>query len=160
MSEIWVILGAAVLVVGFRDVFLVVLNYDETGFLATRMCRWQWYCLRSVTRRLSRRWRPFALRQVTGLNILMTVTIWLGLVVAGFGFIYYGLMVGANFDYDGRGVGAGLFSAMYLSAAQLSTVGTSQINAQTDLQPQLTRLSAQFERFTDYLHGQLWSHFH
>jgi hypothetical protein len=47
-------------------------------------------------------------------------------------------MVGANFEYDGRGVGAGLFSAMYLSAAQLSTVGTSQINAQTDLLRALT----------------------
>jgi hypothetical protein len=138
MGEIWVILGAAVLAAGFTDVFLVVLNYDETGFLATRMCRWQWYCLRGVTRRLSRRWRPFALRQVTGLNILMSVTIWLGLVVVGFGLIYYGLMAGASFEYDGRGVGAGLFSAMYLSAAQLSTVGTSQINAQTDLLRTLT----------------------
>jgi hypothetical protein len=47
-------------------------------------------------------------------------------------------MVGANFEYDGRGVGAGLFSAMYLSAAQLSTVGTSQINAQTDVLRALT----------------------
>jgi hypothetical protein len=138
MHEAWVILGVLVLLVGFVDVFLVVLNYDETGFLATRICRWQWYCLRSVTRRLSRRWRPLALRQVTGLNILLSVTIWLGFVVIGFGFIYYGLMVGANFDYGGRGVGAGLFSAMYLSAAQLSTVGTSQVNAQTDLLRTLT----------------------
>jgi hypothetical protein len=132
MREIWVILGVVVLLVALVDVFLVVLNYDESGFLATRLCRLQWYCLRSVTRRLSPRRRPFALRQVTGLNILLIVTTWLGFVVVGFGFIYYGLMVGANFEYDGRGVGAGMFSAMYLSAAQLSTVGTSQINAQTD----------------------------
>src|SRR3984885_5317557 len=133
MRAIWVILGAFVLAVAFVDVFLVVLNYDESGFLATRLCRWQWYCLRGVTRRLSRRRRPFALRQVTGLNVSLCVTVWLGGVVIGFGFIYYGLMVGANFEYDGRGVGPGLFSALYLSAAQLSTVGTSQINAQTDL---------------------------
>jgi hypothetical protein len=66
------------------------------------------------------------------------VTVWLGCIVIGFGFIYYGLMVGANFEYDGRGMGAGLFSATYLSAAQLSTVGTSQINAQTDLLRALT----------------------
>jgi hypothetical protein len=138
MREIWVILGVVILLVALVDVFLVVLNYDESGFLATRLCRLQWYCLRSVTRRLSRRWRPFALRQVTGLNILLSVTIWLGLVVLGFGFIYYGLMVGANFEYDGRGVAAGLFSALYLSAAQLSTVGTSQINAQSDLLRTLT----------------------
>ena len=132
MHEVWVSLGAAVLVVAFVDVFLVVLNYDETGFLATRLCRLQWYCLRSATRRLPRSWRPFALRQVTGLNLLLCVSIWLGFVVIGFGLIYYGLMDGVNFQYDGRGVGAGIFSAMYLSAAQLSTVGTSQINAQTD----------------------------
>jgi hypothetical protein len=132
MHGFWIILGTVVLIVAFVDIFLVVLNYEETGFLATRLCRLQWYCLRSVTRHLSRRWRPFALRQVIGLNILLSVAVWLGCVTAGFGFIYYGLMVGANFEYDGRGVGAGLFSAMYLSAAQLSTVGTSQINAQTD----------------------------
>jgi hypothetical protein len=138
MHQFWIILGTAVLIVAFADIFLVVLNYDETGFLATRLCRLQWYCLRSVTRHLSRRWRPFALRQVTGLNVLLSVTVWLGCVIVGFGFIYYGLMVGENFEYEGRGVGAGLFSAMYLSAAQLSTVGTSQINAQTDLLRALT----------------------
>jgi hypothetical protein len=138
MHAFWIILGTAVLIVAFVDIFLVVLNYDETGFLATRLCRLQWYCLRSVTRRLSRRRRPFALRQVTGLNVLLSVTVWLGCVVVGFGFIYYGLMVETNFEYDGRGVGAGLFSAMYLSAAQLSTVGTSQINVQTDLLRTLT----------------------
>ena len=138
MRELWIILGVVVLLVAFVDVFLVVLNYDESGFLATRLCRLQWYCLRIVTRRLSQRWRPFALRQVTGLNILLSVTIWLGLIVIGFGFIYYGLMVGSNFEYDGRGMGAGLFSALYLSAAQLSTVGTAQINAQTDLLRTLT----------------------
>jgi hypothetical protein len=138
MPESWVVLGTIVLLIGFIDVFLVVLNYDESGFLATRLCRWQWYCLRSVTRRLSRRWRPFALRQVTGLNILLAVGIWLGFVVVGFGFIYRGFMAGENFDYEGRGVGPGLFSAMYLSAAQLSTVGTSQVNAQSDLMRMLT----------------------
>jgi hypothetical protein len=138
MHGFWIILGTVVLIVAFVDIFLVVLNYEETGFLATRLCRLQWYCLRSVTRHLSRRWRPFALRQVIGLNILLSVTVWLGCVIAGFGFIYYGLMVGAHFEYDGRGVGAGLFSAMYLSAAQLSTVGTSQINAQTDVLRTLT----------------------
>jgi hypothetical protein len=138
MREVSVILGAVVLLVALVDVFLVVLNYDESGFLATRLCRLQWYCLRSVTRRLSRRWRPFALRQVTGLNILLSVAIWLGLIVIGFGLIFYGLMVGTSFEYDGPGVGAGLFSALYLSAAQLSTVGTSQINAQTDLLRTLT----------------------
>jgi hypothetical protein len=140
MHAIWIILGVAVLVVAFVDVFLVVLNYDESGFLATRLCRLQWYCLRAVTRRLSRRWRPFALRQVTGLNILLIVSTWLGFIVFGFGLIYYGLMVADNFEYNGKGVGPDFFSALYLSAAQLSTVGTSQVNAQTDWLRTLTIL--------------------
>ena len=89
MHQFWIILGTLVLIVAFIDVFLVVLNYDETGFLATRLCRLQWYCLRNVTRHLSRRWRPFALRQVTGLNVFLCVAVWLGCVVVGFGFIYY-----------------------------------------------------------------------
>src|ERR1700735_3630690 len=114
MHGFWIILGTVVLIVAFVDIFLVVLNYEETGFLATRLCRLQWYCLRSVTRHLSRRWRPFALRQVTGLNVSLCVTVWLGCVVIGFGFIYYGLMVGANFEYEGRGAGSGLFGVMYL----------------------------------------------
>ena len=138
MTALWILLGTAVLLIALVDVFLVVLNYEETGFLATRLCRWQWYGLRSMTRRLSRQLRPFALRQVTGLNISLCVSVWLGLVVMGFAFIYLGLMVGANFAYDGHGMGAGLFSALYLSAAQLSTVGTSQINPQIDLLRALT----------------------
>jgi hypothetical protein len=138
MHGFWVALGGMVVIIGLADVFLVVLNYDETGFLATHLCRLQWYCLRAVTRHLSRRWRPFALRQVTGLNVFLSVMIWLGCIVVGFGFIYYGLMIGANFDYDGRGMSAGLFGAMYLSSAQLSTVGTSQIIVQTNLLRALT----------------------
>lgn len=138
MHELWVIFGIAVLAAAVADIFLTVLNYDESGFLATRLCRLQWYCLRSVTRRLSRRWRPLVLRQVTGLNVALSVATWLGGIVVGFAFIYYGLMVGTNFQYDGRGVGAGMFSALYLSAAQLSTVGTSQVNAQTDILRTLT----------------------
>jgi len=63
MHALWIILGTTVLIVGFVDVFLVVLIYDETGFLATRLCRWQWYSLPTVTRHLSRRRRPARYRQ-------------------------------------------------------------------------------------------------
>ena len=138
MHAFWIALGIAVLVVGLLDVFLTALNYDEAGFLATRICRLQWSGLRSITRRLSRRWRPFALRQVTGLQIILSVATWLGCVIFGFGFIYYGLMEGTNFQYDGRGLGAGMFGAIYLSAAQLATVGTSQITPETNVLRVLT----------------------
>lgn len=138
MHAFWIALGGVVLVAGLLDLFLTALNYDEAGFLATRLCKLQWRCIRSITRRLSRRWRPFALRQVTGLQIMLSVVTWLGCVVVGFGFIYYGLMEGANFRYDGRGLGDGMFSALYLSAAQLATVGTSQISPQTNVLRVLT----------------------
>ena len=98
------------LVVGLLDVFLTVLNFSESGFLATRLCVLQWRCFRRVTRRLSRRWRPFALRQVTGLQIMLSVMTWLGCVIIGFGFIYYGLMYGTNFNVGG-GFGAGMFAS-------------------------------------------------
>lgn len=138
MHAFWVALGIVVLALGLLDVFLTALNYDEAGFLATRLCVLQWRCLRSITRRLSRRWRPIALRQITGLQIVLSATTWLGCVIIGFGLIYYGLMYGTDFQYDGRGVGAGIFGALYLSAAQLSTVGTSQISPETDLLRALT----------------------
>jgi hypothetical protein len=138
MHAFWIALGIIVLVAGFLDVFLTALNYDEAGFLATRLCTLQWRGLRSITRRLSRRWRPIALRQVTGLQIMLSVMTWLGCVIVGFGFIYYGRMEGTNFQYDGHGLGPGMFSAMYLSAAQLATVGTSQITPETNLLRVLT----------------------
>lgn len=72
MHAFWIALGGAVLVAGLLDLFLTALNYDEAGFLATRLCKLQWRCIRSITRRLSRRWRPFALRQVTGLQIMLS----------------------------------------------------------------------------------------
>lgn len=133
MHTFWIALGIVVLVSGLIDVFLTALNYDEAGFLATRICGLQWRGLRSITRRLSRRRRPFALRQVTGLQIMLSVATWLGSVIFGFGFIYYGLMEGTNFQYDGRSLGPGMFSALYLSTAQLATVGTSQISPETDV---------------------------
>ena len=132
MQAFWAALGVVVLMVGLLDVFLTALNYDESGFFAIRLCVLQWRCLRCITRRLPRRWRPVALRQVTGLNIVLNLMTWLVAVIVGYGLIYYGQMSGTNFGYDGRGLGAGLFSALYFSAAQLAIVGTSQISPQTN----------------------------
>ena len=132
MSAFWAVLGVAVLGVGLLDVFLTALNYDEAGFLATRLCRLQWCAFRGLTRRLSQRWRPVALRQVMGLSLVLNMTVWLGAVIVGFGLVYFSQMHGANFDYAGRDLRNGPFAAMYYSAAQLSTVGTGQISPQTD----------------------------
>jgi hypothetical protein len=132
MPALWAALGVLVLGVGLLDVFLTALNYDEAGFLATRLCRLQWRVLRVATRRLPGQLRSFALRQVMGLSIVLNMTLWLGAVVVGFGLIYLSQMHGANFIYDGRELRDGPFSAMYFSAAQLSTVGTAQISPQTN----------------------------
>jgi Ion channel len=133
MRTFWAVLGIAVAGAGLLDVFLTALNYDESGFLATRLCRFQWCCLRGVTRHLPRRLRPAALRQVIGLNIVLCMIVWLGTVMAGFGLVYYSQMYGTNFEYSGNHLGGGLFDAMYFSAAQLATVGTSQISPETDV---------------------------
>jgi Ion channel len=131
MHTFWLILGIVMLGLGLVDVFLTALNYDASGFIVMRLCALQWHCLRGLTRRLPRRWRPVALRQVTGLNIMLAMTIWLGSVIFGYGLIYYSQMLGTNFQYNGRDLGPGMFAAMYFSAAQLATVGTSQISPET-----------------------------
>jgi hypothetical protein len=61
------------------------------------------------------------------------MTFWLGTVIVGYGLIYYSQMHGMSFLYSGQNLSPGLFSAMYFSAAQLATVGTSQISPETDL---------------------------
>jgi hypothetical protein len=126
-------LGIIVLGTGLVDVFLTTLNYDGAGFIAIRLCGLQWHCFRGLARHLPRRWRMLAFRQVVGLIILLNMSFWLGTVVVGYGLIYYSQMDGLKFQYSGQNLGAGLFSAMYFSAAQLATVGTSQISPETDL---------------------------
>ena len=130
MDALWVLLGIAILGVTLLDVFLTALNYDEAGFIAGPLAAGQWRLLRQVTRRMSRRWRPTALRQVTGLQIMVTVVAWLCGIILGFGLIYLGLMPDGGFQYDG--VHQNLFGALYFSAAQLATVGTSQLSPNTD----------------------------
>jgi hypothetical protein len=125
-------LGIVVIGVGLLDVFLTALNYDECGFFAIRLCRLQWRCLRSITRRLPRGWRPVALRQVIGLNIILCMAVWLTTMIVGFGFVYYSQMYGTHFQYNGDKLNGGLFDAMYFSAAQLATVGTPQVIPETD----------------------------
>ena len=78
MPALWVTLGVLVLGIGLLDVFLTALNYDESGFLATRLCALQWCVFRGLTRRLPQRWRPVALRQVMGLSLVLNMTVWLG----------------------------------------------------------------------------------
>lgn len=133
MHVLWAALGIVVLGAGLVDVFLTALNYDGAGFIAIRLCGLQWRAFCGLASRLPRQWRMLAFRQVLGVIIVLNMTFWLGTVVVGYGLIYYSEMHGTNFLYSGRNLGAGLFSAMYFSAAQLATVGTSQISPETNL---------------------------
>ena len=133
MDVVWLLLGVVVLVGTLLDVFLTALNYDESGFLAAPVTRLQWRSLRAVTRRLPRRWRPTALRQVTGLQVVLTIVLWVVGTVVGYGLVYDGLMTPTSFSVSGTGASLDLFSALYFSAAQLSTVGGSSLTAETDL---------------------------
>ncbi|TGY81873.1 potassium channel family protein, partial [Cellulomonas shaoxiangyii] len=133
MGTIWWVLGVLVLAATLLDVFLTALNYDESGYLAGRLARLQWRALRSVTRRLPRRRRPLALRQVTGLQIVSIVLMWLFGTILGYGLVYYGLMTSTAFSVSGTGASLDLFSALYFSAAQLATVGGSSLTAETDV---------------------------
>ncbi|WP_157607240.1 hypothetical protein [Sanguibacter suarezii] len=54
-----------------------------------------------------------------------------GGTILGYGLIHYGSMHGDNFVYSG--VHAGLFAALYFSAAQLAAVGTSQLTPNTEV---------------------------
>lgn len=121
MDALWVGLGIAVLLLTLLDVFLTALNYDEAGFLAGRLASWQWRVVRRLTRRLPRRWRPIVLRQVTGLQVMITVLAWLAGTIIGYALIYFGQMQGDSFKYSGGSDDP--FSALYFSAGQLSTVG-------------------------------------
>ena len=133
METVWLVLGIVILALTLLDVFLTALNYDESGFIAGPLAAGQWRLLRRATRRMSRRWRPLALRQVTGLQIMVTVVAWLFGVILGFGLIYYGQMSRTAFSVSGTGAGLDLFNALYFSAAQLSTVGGSSLTAETNV---------------------------
>lgn len=140
VDAVWVGLGILVLVLTLLDVFLTALNYDEAGFFAGRLASWQWAITRSFTRRVARRWRPVVLRQVTGLQVIVTVGAWIGGTILGYGLIYFGSMEDKNFLYSGQH--ADFFGAIYFSAAQLATVGTSQLTPNTDVLSALSILES------------------
>ncbi|WP_022899161.1 FUSC family protein [Humibacter albus] len=127
MDAVWIAFGIAVLAFTLLDTFLVVLNYNEPGFFANKVARAEWIAIRSFTRRVSRRWRPLVLRQVTGSLILTTLLCWLVGLVLGFAFIYLGLIGLGAFQLS-TGVKPDFVGAFYLSVGQFSTAGADNIS--------------------------------
>ncbi|MGX5697575.1 FUSC family protein [Agromyces soli] len=126
MDVAWIVIGCLILLATFLDTFLAVLNYDEAGFIVNRVMRLQWVVLRSITRRVSRRWRPIVLRQVTGILMITTILIWIGGMVLGFTFIYLGLIGFGRFQLS-PGVSPDFVGALYLSVGMFSTASADNI---------------------------------
>ncbi|QEW04138.1 FUSC family protein [Microbacterium lushaniae] len=125
---VWIVVGVVILVATLVDAFLAVLNYDEAGLFVNGVVRTQWIVLRSITRRVRRRWRPVILRQVTGILVLSTILAWVLGIILGFTFIYLGAMgASGNFQIS-AGVQADFFGALYLSTGQFATVGVDNIS--------------------------------
>lgn len=127
MDTLWFAIGCLILLIAFLDTFLTVLNYDERGLVGNRIARLQWIVLRMFTRRVSRRWRPLVLRQVTGILIVTTILVWIAGIVLGFAFIYLGLIGLGAFQLS-KGVDSDFVGALYLSIGQFSTVGADNIS--------------------------------
>lgn len=128
MDVVWIVLGIVILVLTLLDTFLAVLNYDESGLFVDKFTRWQWLLMRTVTRRVSRRWRPVVLRQVTGILVLATIVWWLLGIILGYSFIYLGAMLAGDVFQISTGVSADFLGAFYLSVGQFSTVGVDNIS--------------------------------
>ena len=138
MDTVWVLLGVVVLGATLLDAFVTALGFGGSGVLSGVLMRVQWRALRHVTRRLPRRWRPVALRQVTGVQVVAVVLLWVGGTILGFGLVYLGLTTATSFSVSGGGPGAGPAGALYLSTAQLTTVGEASLVPQTDVLRVLT----------------------
>lgn len=122
MDVFWIAVGALVLVATLTDTFLTVLSYNESGLFVNRIVRVTWIGIRSLTRRMSRRWRPLVLRQVTGVLLVTTVVWWVAGIVVGWALIYYGAILADQIEVH-RGAPDGFWAALYLSLGQFSTVG-------------------------------------
>lgn len=128
MAVTWIVIGAALLLLTLIDTFFAVLNYNESGIIVNRVARAQWVVIRSITRRLPRPWRSFALRQTTGIIIVTVIFAWLIGVIFGFALIYYGALELGAIKLD-PGAPEGFWAALYLSIGQFSTVGVENMSA-------------------------------
>lgn len=128
MDVVWIVLGIVIILIAIVDTFISVLNYNERGLVVNHVARATWVIVRTVTRRLPRRWRQLALRQVTGLVTVSVILTWLSGVILGYALIYYGAMGWGAIDIRG-GAPEGFWGALYMSIGQFSTVGVEDISA-------------------------------
>jgi hypothetical protein len=97
MNAALTVIGAVICLVGLADVFLVVLQYDSLGLLATRLYRWTWHALRRSTAPLPPKARASVLSMGGPAMIPLTIILWLGLQVVGFAMIFYPAMRSGGF---------------------------------------------------------------
>lgn len=133
MNWFWVILGIILIGAGLLDLFLSALDYDDSGIITAWAQKLLWYVLRGFLRRLPIAWRKFGQAQILGLQIVVSLIVWVGLEIVGFGFVYYGLMYGHNFSFSGSDIGRSMDYALYFSTGQLSTVGGRGVSPENTL---------------------------
>ncbi|MFC6326043.1 hypothetical protein ACFQZV_13160 [Microbacterium koreense] len=141
MDTVWIVVGAAIILVTMVDTFLSVLNYNERGLVVNRVARWTWVTLRVGTRRLSAGTHQTALRRSTGLITVAMIFTWLLGVLLGFALVYFGAMGAGAIKVD-PGAPQGFWAALYMSIGQFSTVGVENISSVHPLIDYLTVIQA------------------
>lgn len=141
MDAVWIALGVVIIVVAGVDTFTAVLSYNERGLVVNRVARATWVMLRTVTRRLPASIRPLSLRMATALITVSVIVTWVGGVIFGFAFIYFGAMGSGAIKLD-AGAPTGFFAALYMSIGQFSTVGVEDMHSAHPVIDYLTVIEA------------------
>lgn len=131
--------GTGLIALGFADLFFAVLHYDGPDFVTPKLYRGIWKLVRAASRPLPPRARSFAYSLAGPVMIPATLTMWLGLEILGFAFLYTIGMNTAGFSL-GSGLEPGFWQALYLSGVSISTLGFGDVTAVEPLYQALTFL--------------------
>lgn len=141
MEIVWIVAGIALILVTTADVFMTVLYYDDVGFLSRRLYRGLWSVIRTAFKRAPERRRQNGLALGVPLMIVLTLVMWLGLIVLGFGLLYT-VGIGRGHFALSEGLPEGLLTGVYLSAVSLSTLGYGDVTPLTAIYKIVTSLQA------------------
>jgi hypothetical protein len=129
MTALWLVLGAALVVLVGTDIFFSVL-FPASGHGPVRkpLTRLVWVSLRAAARRMGPRGRVSLLSYSGPLVITLTLLAWGALLVTGWALITKPALGHAITSSGGR-TNRGWGTAFYYSAAQLSTLGSGNLSA-------------------------------
>jgi hypothetical protein len=139
MEAVAIVVGLVLICSALIDVFMTVLYYDDVGFLSRRLYRGIWRILRVIGGRRAN--KPKILALGVPLMIGGTLVMWLGLIVLGFGSLYYVGLEHGHFSV-GENLNVTLLTGFYLSAVSVSTLGYGDVTPITSLFKIATSLQA------------------